>query len=1162
MSVYKKSNEEIVGTEQMHNKSEPTTSASARNGAIDTNNFEFNIKVNDLKDLIQLKGPEATERIRLKFGDAENLAQNLHTDILNGLNDKPEQLKKRVRVYGKNEIPPKPPKTIFQLAFEALQDTTLVMLMICSVISISLSFYHPSDEKEIVDEEFRSVEKKDLGNLEWVEGAAIMIAVVVVVFVTAFNDWRKEKQFRGLQDQIESDNLASVIRNGQMIQINVKEIVVGDICCIKYGDLIPADGLVVNSSDLKIDESSLTGETDLIKKNSHENAILLSGTHVMEGSGQFLVLAVGLNSQTGIIMTLLGATSEEKDHDSEQPVKKKKNSKKYDKISPEQDKPLPEEIKEKKKKSVKKHRSVLQIKLGKLALQIGYIGMLSAFCTFIILVIRMSIEEFIIKGRQWSNIYIKYIIAYLIQGITVIVVAVPEGLPLAVTLALAFAVRKMTKDNNLVRHLDACETMGNATTICSDKTGTLTTNRMTAVECWIADKHYKKIPKELSPKLFELISESISVNTNYTSRIEQTKVENELPKQIGNKTECALLGLVNELGGNFEMVRKEFPNDQFVKVYTFNSARKMMSTIVRNKSNPNSFRLYSKGASEMVLSKCGWYLDSDGRPVKLDEEKISNLIHTVVEPMAVNGLRTLCVAYREFSSLDEANQNEPNAKLFDTEPNWDDEDLVINDLTCLCLVGIEDPVRPEVPDAIRKCQTSGVVVRMITGDNINTATSIAMKCGIVKPGDDFLILESKDFNRRIRDEHGEVKQHLLDKVWPKLRVLARSSPTDKHILVNGIVESKNSVNREVVAVTGDGTNDGPALKRADVGFAMGIQGTDVAKEASDIILTDDNFSSIVKAMMWGRNVYDAIAKFLQFQLTANFSAGIFSVVCAATIQAVPLKAVQMLWVNLVMDTLASLALATEPPTEDLLKRKPYGRNKSIISYTMLKNMLGHAVYQLIVLFFLVYKIEDWMQVESVIRYNDLNKLREPSVHFTIIFNAFVLMTLFNEINARKIHNERNVFSGIQRNMIFLLIWIFCFIGQILIVNFGGIIFAVERLELDQWMWCMALGFGSLIWGQVITTIPTSAVKKFAAIFKGKKPEEIPLMDLEEEIDQDQDAIEKSKLLWMRGAHRLSNQMKVVEVFQAKLNEVIDASDLGGSVISLKDRVRELSEMNS
>uniref|UniRef100_A0A915JDL0 Cation-transporting P-type ATPase C-terminal domain-containing protein n=1 Tax=Romanomermis culicivorax TaxID=13658 RepID=A0A915JDL0_ROMCU len=231
-----------------------------------------------------------------------------------------------------------------------------------------------------------------------------------------------------------------------------------------------------------------------------------------------------------------------------------------------------------------------------------------------------------------------------------------------------------------------------------------------------------------------------------------------------------------------------------------------------------------------------------------------------------------------------------------------EEDRIVKDLTCLCIVGIQDPVRPEVPEAIRKCQRAGITVRMVTGDNVNTARSIALSCGILKPNDDFLILEGRDFNARVRDQNGDVKQELVDKVWPRLRVLARSSPTDKYTLVKGIIESKLSANREVVAVTGDGTNDGPALKMADVGFAMGIAGTDVAKEASDIILTDDNFTSIVKAVMWGRN------------------------------------AVQMLWVNLIMDTLAALALATELPNEDLLKRKPYGRTKPLISQTMMKNI--------------------------------------------------------------------------------------------------------------------------------------------------------------------------------------------------------------------------------
>jgi Ca2+ transporting ATPase len=389
---------------------EATTTSKNGGNAITMSQLKFNVNVSDLKELMELKGVEAKEKLEERFGSVELLASQLKTDIQNGISATKEDLDMRVKLYGKNEIPPKPPKSFIRLAFEAVQDTTLIMLITCAILSITLSFYHPEVEK--IDEEFGSNREVEEANLEWVEGVAIMIAVIVVVFVTAFNDWRKERQFRGLQDRIESDHLASVIRNGKIIQINVKYLVVGDICCIKYGDSIPADGVIVQSSDLKIDESSLTGETDLIKKNLTDNLTILSGTHVMEGTGQFLVLAVGLNSQTGIIMTLLGAT-------------------KGDNKDPEN----------KTKTKTKKHRSVLQIKLGKLALQIGYGGMIAALCTFIILVARMFVKELIIEQKPWSNKYIKYILSFLTQGLTVIVVAVPEGLPLAVTLALAFAVR-------------------------------------------------------------------------------------------------------------------------------------------------------------------------------------------------------------------------------------------------------------------------------------------------------------------------------------------------------------------------------------------------------------------------------------------------------------------------------------------------------------------------------------------------------------------------------------------------------------------------------------------------------------------------------------------------------------------------------------------------
>jgi len=278
-----------------------------------------------------------------------------------------------------------------------------------------------------------------------------------------------------------------------------------------------------------------------------------------------------------------------------------------------------------------------------------------------------------------------------------------------------------------------------------------------------------------------------------------------------------------------------------------------MSTVLKNADG--SYIIYTKGASEIIMRKCTQVMDNKGIPIPFGPKDRENMMTKVISPFADNSLRTIGLAYREIPA--------------DSNIDWEDEAAVISGLTLIGVVGIEDPVRPEVPAAIAKCQRAGITVRMVTGDNVATARSIATKCGILSPSKEFLILDGKEFNRRIRNAAGDVQQNLLDQVWPNLRVLARSSPTDKHTLVKGIIDSKLSPNREVVAVTGDGTNDGPALKKADVGFAMGIAGTDVAKEASDIILTDDNFTSIVKAVMWGRNVYDSISKFLQFQLTVN-----------------------------------------------------------------------------------------------------------------------------------------------------------------------------------------------------------------------------------------------------------------------------------------------------
>merc|ERR1719322_677007 len=442
----------------------------------------------------------------------------------------------------------------------------------------------------------------------------------------------------------------------------------------------------------------------------------------------------------------------------------------------------------------------------------------------------------------------------------------------------------------------------------------------------------------------------------------------------------------------------------------------------------------------------------------------------------------------------------------------------------------------------KKCQGAGITVRMVTGDNVNTARSIAIKCGIIEPHKDMLVLDGKEFNRRIRNSKGEIEQKKLDDIWPRLRVLARSSPTDKHTLVKGIIDSEVSTNREVVAVTGDGTNDGPALKKADIGFAMGIAGTDVAKEASDIILTDDNFSSIVKAVMWGRNVYDSIAKFLQFQLTVNVVAVILAFTGACVMQDSPLKAVQMLWVNLIMDTLASLALATELPTPELLLRKPYGRTKALISRTMAKNILGQALYQLVITFGIMFFGHIILDIDNG---QGAGLHAPPSQHFTMIFNAFVMMTLFNEINARKIHGQRNVLVGLFSNPIYYIIWIATFISQIIIIQFGGAAFTTSPLTLEQWTWCVFLGMGTLVWQQIITT---SCVPESMAI--GKEPPAPPMSPLTSFVNDGHGGVHHSihhessitgtrsgQILWIRGLTRLQTQLRVIRAFKSTLEDM-------------------------
>ncbi|KAJ6661588.1 hypothetical protein lerEdw1_013827 [Lerista edwardsae] len=1085
---------------------------------------DFKVTDQELRNLMELRKTEAVTHIRNTYGDILEICERLQTSPKDGIRGTPTELVIRKSVFGENFIPPQKPKTFLELVWEALQDMTLFILEVAAIISLGLAFYQPSGGNIALCHTSESGGDEEEEKTDWIEGAAILLSVACVVLVTAFNDWSKEKQFRGLQRRIESEQKFTVIRKRQVIQVPVADLVVGDVALIKYGDLLPADGLLLQGHDLKIDESSLTGESDHVKKSLTKDPVLLSGTHVMEGSGKMVITAVGVNSQTGIILTLLGV--------GEDKGKTKQKGKEREKPSDSPDSVVVEKTRRKssmKDSLPKKEKSVLQAKLTRLAVQIGKAGLMMSIITVIILIVSFLVRNFVINKNVWTAectpVYIQYMVRYFIIGVTILVVAVPEGLPLAVTISLAYSVKKMMKDNNLVRHLDACETMGNATAICSDKTGTLTMNRMTVVQAFIGGKYYKVIPTpdSINSTTLNYLRKGIAVNCAYTSKILAPEKGGGLPRHIGNKTECALLGFLVELNQDYEAVRTKIPEEALYKVYTFNSDRKSMSTVLQKPDG--SYQMFSKGASEILLKKCSRILNSYGRPELFTKQDNDYMMKNVIEPMASEGLRTICLAFKNFEDY--------------YEPMWDDEDDILSDLTCIAIVGIEDPVRPEVPEAIRRCQKAGIVVRMITGDNINTARAIAIKCGILRSGEN-VCMTGHDFNKRIRNENGEIRQELIDKIWPSLRVLARSSPSDKYNLVQGIINSKIYEQRQVVAVTGDGTNDAPALKKADVGFAMGLAGTDVAKEASDIILTDDNFSSIVKAVMWGRNVYDSISKFLQFQLTVNVVAVVVAFTGACVTHNSPLKAVQMLWVNLIMDTFASLALATEKPTEALLKRKPYGRKKPLISRTMLKNILCHAFYQLVVVFVLLFVGEKILDVENG-RTEPMQS--PPTQHYTMVFNTFVMMQIFNEINARKIHGERNVFEGIFTNVIFCCVTVGTLIVQIIIVQIGGKPFSCTPLTLEQWLWSIFLGIGSLLWGQVIINIPDSffwCLKEFGEGPSHREMFQTELAKTKAETDYGE-LSRSSQILWLRGVKRIQTQSRVVKAFRASAYD-LEASD--------------------
>ncbi|KAJ4911187.1 plasma membrane-type protein [Raphanus sativus] len=915
-----------------------------------------------------------------QYGGAQGLSDLLKTNIEKGVSGDDDDLLKRKTIYGSNTYPRKKGKGFLRFLWDACQDLTLIILMVAAVASLALGI-------------------KTEGIKEgWYDGGSIAFAVILVVVVTAVSDFKQSLQFQNLNDEKRNIHL-EVVRGGRRVEVSIYDLVVGDVIPLNIGNQVPADGVLIAGHSLALDESSMTGESKIVNKDANKDPFLMSGCKVADGNGVMLVTGVGVNTEWGLLMASIS-----EDNGEETP---------------------------------------LQVRLNGVATFIGTIGLIVAASVLVILLVRYftgHTEDVrggpqFVKGKTKIGHVVDDVIKVITVAVTIVVVAVPEGLPLAVTLTLAYSMRKMMADKALVRRLSACETMGSATTICSDKTGTLTLNQMTVVESYAGGK--KTDTEQLPATITSLCVEGISQNTTGSIYVPEGGGDLEFS---GSPTEKAILGWGIKLGMNFETARSQ---SSILHAFPFNSEKKRGGVAV--KTADGEVHIHWKGASEIVLASCRSYIDEDGNVAPMTEDK-AQYFKNGIEDMAGRTLRCVALAFRPY-----------DAEKVPTGEELSKWVLPEDDLILLAIVGIKDPCRPGVKDSVQLCQNAGVKVRMVTGDNVQTARAIALECGILTSDADAsepTLIEGKSF-RALTDAE-------RDKISDKISVMGRSSPNDKLLLVQSLRRRGH-----VVAVTGDGTNDAPALHEADIGLAMGIAGTEVAKESSDIIILDDNFASVVKVVRWGRSVYANIQKFIQFQLTVNVAALVINVVAAISSGDVPLTAVQLLWVNLIMDTLGALALATEPPTDHLMGRPPVGRKEPLITNIMWRNLLIQAIYQVSVLLVLNFRGISILGLEHEV------PTHATRVKNTIIFNAFVLCQAFNEFNARK-PDEKNIFKGVIKNRLFMGIIVITLVLQVIIVEFLGKFASTTKLNWQQWLICVAIG---------VISWPLALVGKFIPVSK-------------------------------------------------------------------------------
>ena len=852
--------------------------------------------------------------------------------------------------YGVNILTPPEKEPLWKQFLEKFTDPLIIILMIAGVLSIGISFYEYFGLNE--------------GFTVFFEPIGIFVAILLATGLAFYFELKADKEF-AILNQVNDDELVEVIRNGNATQIPKKDVVVGDIVIINTGAEVPADGELLECVSLNVDESTLTGEPmchksvdekDFDPEATYPTNHVLKGTKVMEGHGIFRVTAVGDKTENGKVFVAAQIDDSVKT-------------------------PLNEQLDG----------------LSDLITKLSY--------GFAVLVVvgRLLIYFLGDNSMEWAHIT-AYVLQTLMIAVTLIVVAVPEGLPMAVTLSLAYSMRRMLKTNNLVRKMHACETMGATTVICTDKTGTLTQNQMSVEETQFYGLANQALGTDETSRL---IKEGIALNS--TASLDLSNPDK--PVVLGNPTEGALLLWLRKNGIDYRNLKD---NANIVEELPFSTERKYMATVVESAQLGGKKILYVKGAPEIIRSLCK-QIDKNVNIADIDKQ---------LTDYQNRAMRTLGFAYQVLNDSDMAIA---------------DGKVIAENLTFMGIVAIADPVRKDVPAAVQKCMAAGINVKIVTGDTPGTAKEIGRQIGLwTKKDSDSAIITGAEFEKLSDDE--------LDKKVLELKIIARARPMDKKRLVESLQR-----NNQVVAVTGDGTNDAPALKAAHVGLSMG-DGTSVAKEASDITIIDNSFSSICRAVMWGRSLYQNIQRFLLFQLTVNVAACFIVLVGAFMGTESPLTVTQMLWVNLIMDTFGAMALASLPPSQSVMKDKPRDRKAFILTKPMMKDILGVGgfFFLLLVVFLYIFQHTEITQMTDLLhcKLGEANGL--SPYEQTLLFSIFVWTHLWYMFNTRSFETGKSFFQ-LKMSKEFFTIVAIIFIGQVVIVEGLYDFFNCTPMKLMDWV---------------------------------------------------------------------------------------------------------------